>query len=258
MSALIKYEMDDDEYTFYMNIEILKEKDWLFNYARLSEKIKFIPILKEYNFKNYVTDVNMNNTHPFSVLISDSFNVDKNTRASMYISTSINWSMYKFYNIINLADLIYTNKYRFENVSDMFTHVVPKNIADINNDVIFKERLYTNKPMEKIIFLPCFKIGYPRLPEIVLPYEFLNVDCEKNICIIRKLKYMDDLYKNFRCSINHIKTENHLEINWSDISDQLQYKNTDCDWPIAFGAWIYSFLDEEFMQTQSKQNQSTI
>ena len=52
MSALIKYEMDNDEYTFYMNIEILKEKDWLFNYARLSKKIKFIPILKEYNFKN--------------------------------------------------------------------------------------------------------------------------------------------------------------------------------------------------------------
>ena len=25
MSALIKYEMDNDEYTFYMNIEILKE-----------------------------------------------------------------------------------------------------------------------------------------------------------------------------------------------------------------------------------------
>lgn len=43
MSALIKYEMDDDEYTFYMNIEILKEKDWLFNYARLSKKLNSFP-----------------------------------------------------------------------------------------------------------------------------------------------------------------------------------------------------------------------
>lgn len=43
MSALIKYEMDDDEYTFYMNIEILKEKDWLFIMPDYLKKLNSFP-----------------------------------------------------------------------------------------------------------------------------------------------------------------------------------------------------------------------
>lgn len=240
-----KITIDDIDYQFVTNIKIFKHSSWLLNYARLSKIIRFIPILKPTNFDQCPILVGFDQEFPFPTLIPDSSSLNEDSaHVSMFMNVSPTFPIFKFYEIIELAEHIYDQK----EISGFTSckRIIPKNIHCVSEkDFYIENEIYSSyNKIRKFIFLPCSRIDYPvsRFTTCVLPYEFCNID--DNLCMARQLSNMKELYNGFTCTLKNVNNQEDsiLTFTWDTINESINEPNPDPSYHPTLGVRIENNL----------------
>lgn len=261
-ASIQKITMDGIDYRFITNTEIFKHSSWLLNYARLSKIIRFIPILRPTNFEQRPMLSGLDQEFPFPTLIPDSFSLNENsTYVSMFMNVSSTFPIFRFYEIMELAEHIYNQK----EISgfDSCKRVIPKNIHCISEkDFYIENEIYSSgNKIRKFIFLPCSRIDYPvsRFTTCTLPYEFCKID--DNLCMARQLSNVKELYNGFACTVENVNKQEAsiLTFTWDTISELINDPNPDPSYHPALGAHIENNLTRAMdINTISVGNQEEI
>ena len=243
---LQKITVGGTEYRFVTNTEISRNSSWRLNYARLSKKIRFIPILRHRNFEQSPMLFGLDQEFPFPTLMPDSFSPGENvTQVAMFMDIPSTFPIFKFYNIMELAECIYEQN----EISDLDSckHVIPKDMHCISEEDFYIENsIYScYDKIKKFIFLPCSRIDYPtsRFTKCVLPYEFHKV--HDNLCMARQFPNMEKLYAGFTCDIEYVDKHDDASLffTWDTIKNNLT-DEFDYTYGITLGARVESDFNE--------------